>query len=126
MYVFVYGTLKHGHGLNQVLIQGGAKFLGGGYIDGIRLYSWGICPAAFPGSPDDRAWGEIYEVDAALLGVLDRIEASYEREQRTAVIMEGSVNLSPVTAWIYVGVIAPVGGAWIKDGVFRRIYREDI
>lgn len=118
MYVFVYGTLQHGHGLNQILLAGDAKYIGGGYVDDVRLYSWGMCPAAYRGQ-GSRAWGEVYEVNAALLKRLDAIEASYERERMPVVITEGLVNLSPVTAWIYMGIINPVGGHWITDGVFR-------
>jgi len=118
MYVFVYGTLKHGHGLNQVLVAGGARFVGCGYVDDVRLYSWGMCPAAYR-EEGSRARGEVYEVNAALLEQLDRIETSYKRERMPVVIMEGSVDLSPVTAWIYMGLNNPVGGYWVTDGVFR-------
>lgn len=117
-HVFVYGTLKHGHGLNQVLVAGGARFVGCGYVDDVRLYSWGLCPAAYR-EEGSRAWGEVYEINAALLGRLDRIETSYERERMPVVIIEGAGDLSPVTAWIYMGLHNPVGGHWVADGVFH-------
>lgn len=88
--VFVYGTLKKGHG-NHGLIAGFInvdhskytgenKFVGHDKILG-RIYSLG----GFPGlkeHPDGKVHGEVYEVDAPTLERLDRLEGHphmYER-----------------------------------------------
>lgn len=84
--VFVYGTLKMGHGNNCALGLG--KFLGRCYIEGeYRMLdlSW------FPGVVRDssraatcRVWGEVYLVDEDTLDTLDCIEGHphfYKREK---------------------------------------------
>ena len=118
MYVFVYGTLRHGFGLHPLLAKNGTRYHGWAYIDGLGLYDWGSCPAAFV-QEGSRIWGEVYEVDAATLRQLDVLEAMYARKEMTARITEGSVCLSPVQVDVYISTMNPVGGAWVPDGVFK-------
>jgi len=119
MYVFVYGTLKHGFGLHALLEMGENRYRGWAYIDGLSLYDWGSCPAAFV-QGGSRIWGEVYEVDDATLNRLDAVEAMYTRKEMTARITEGSVDLNPIQVGVYVSNLNPTGGVWIPDGVFRR------
>ena len=119
MYIFVYGTLKHGFGLHPMLIQGEARYHGWAYVDGVALYDWGCCPAAFV-QEGGRAWGEVYEVSPRLLRQLDAIEATYTRTEMTAEIVEGLVDLNPLQVGVYISNLDPAGGKWIPDGVFRR------
>lgn len=102
-----------------MLPQNGARYHGWAYIDGLGLYDWGSCPAAFV-QEGSRIWGEVYEVDAPTLRQLDAIEAMYTRKKMTARITEGSVRLNPVQVEVYVSTMNPVGGDWVPDGVFRR------
>lgn len=118
MYLFVYGTLKHGHGLNQYLTQNGATYKGWASCKGLRLYNWGACPGAYP-HEESVIWGEVYEIDATILAKVDGLESLYTREPREVMITEGAVDLNPVTAWVYLSNLNPVGGEWIADGLFN-------
>ena len=72
--MFVYGTLKRGHGNHHWLA--GAPFLGEAALPDVVLHDLGPFPMAVPG--EGRVWGEVYAVDAAGLARLDRLE-SYPR-----------------------------------------------
>lgn len=119
MYVFVYGTLKHGFGLHPMLVKNGTRYHGWAYIDGLSLYDWGSCPAVFV-QRGSRVWGEVYEVDDATLNRLDTIEAMYTRKEMTARITEGSVCLNPLQVGVYISNLNPTGGTWIPDGIFKK------
>jgi gamma-glutamylcyclotransferase (GGCT)/AIG2-like uncharacterized protein YtfP len=120
MFIFVYGTLQHGHPLNKTLTLNGARYHGWGFAESVRLYGWEFCPGAYS-EVGYRTWGEVYEVeDDDLLKRLDSIEAMYTRHPVTVTITEGSTNLNPLAAEIYLSDINPVGGAWIDDGIFQR------
>jgi gamma-glutamylcyclotransferase (GGCT)/AIG2-like uncharacterized protein YtfP len=120
MFIFVYGTLQHGFPLNKTLTLNGARYHGWGFAEGVRLYGWEFCPGAYS-EVGYKAWGEIYEiVDEELLNRLDSIEAMYTRHPVTVTITEGSTNLNPLAAEIYLSDTNPVGGAWIDSGVFQR------
>lgn len=82
--VFVYGTLKRGHGNHGYLEQHRAPFLGTA-VTGERFQMWGrgfpyIFPSAMPTA--GRIRGELFRVNAACLRDLDRLEGNghhYER-----------------------------------------------
>ena len=76
--LFVYGSLKRGDRHHQEL--GGAKFLGTACtVDGYALVSWHDYLALVSGG-DGSVPGELFEVDEALLRVLDEFEGDeYER-----------------------------------------------
>lgn len=84
--VFVYGSLKRGFGNHGVL--GAAKYLGDDQIRGFRMYNLG----AFPGIVHNPRWGdrilgELYEVDAAGLACLDRLEGHPTFYRRQPVVL---------------------------------------
>lgn len=92
MQVFVYGTLKSGHG-NHRLLQG-SKFLGRSTVDRFKMYSLGGFPAVVP-SEDGVIQGEVYEVDDFTMTRLDRLEGYPNFYDRMIV----STEKGP--AWIY-------------------------
>jgi gamma-glutamylcyclotransferase (GGCT)/AIG2-like uncharacterized protein YtfP len=77
-YVFVYGTLRAGE-INDIGLAaarhgiGAPRLIARAAVAG-RLYDFGDCPGLVP---DDRAGpvrGDVYEIDDALIPVLDNIE----------------------------------------------------
>jgi len=94
MLVFVYGTLKRGHGNHHWLL--GAPFQGAAMLAGVVLHDLGPFPMAVPG--DGLVRGEVYEVDGAGLARLDQLEGYprlYERRQMT--LADGRM------VWVYLG-----------------------
>jgi len=91
MKVFVYGTLKTGHGNNTVLKNIDAKFLGRDIVSNFTMYDLGVFPGAEAGT--GTLHGEVYEVDN--LDELDMLEGYpvlYLREE---------VDTIYGKAWIY-------------------------
>jgi gamma-glutamylcyclotransferase (GGCT)/AIG2-like uncharacterized protein YtfP len=122
--VFVYGTLKRGHGNHHWLA--GAHFLGEAELPDVVLHDLGPFPMAVPGEGLVR--GEVYAVDAAGLARLDRLE-SYPRlyDRRPLPLADGR------TAWVYLGqprqvrhVSAIADGRWVgpaPGAAVRRVRR---
>jgi gamma-glutamylcyclotransferase (GGCT)/AIG2-like uncharacterized protein YtfP len=77
----VYGTLLRGEPAHRLL--GLARFVGAAHTEPtFTLLDLGEFPALVEGG-SDRVMGEIYEIDATLLGALDEYEeapAIYERQ----------------------------------------------
>lgn len=84
IYAFVYGTLRAGeindmmraaarHGIAAPVYVGSAS-LGG------RLYDFGHYPGMVLADADQHVTGDIYRIPAALIPVLDEIEAVYPGE----------------------------------------------
>jgi gamma-glutamylcyclotransferase (GGCT)/AIG2-like uncharacterized protein YtfP len=108
--VFVYGTLKRGHGNHHWLLD--APFLGEAVLPDVVLHDLGPFPMAVPGEGIVR--GEVYRVDAAGLARLDRLEG-YPRlyDRRPLPLADGR------QAWVYLGrphqvrhVSAIADGCW--------------
>ncbi len=108
--VFVYGTLKRGHGNHHWLLE--APFLGEAVLPDVVLHDLGPFPMAVPGEGLVR--GEVYGVDAAGLARLDRLEG-YPRlyDRRPLALADGR------RAWVYLGrphqvrhVSAIADGCW--------------
>jgi gamma-glutamylcyclotransferase (GGCT)/AIG2-like uncharacterized protein YtfP len=108
--VFVYGTLKRGHGNHHWLAE--APFLGEAFLPDVVLHDLGPFPMAVPGEGVVR--GEVYGVDAAGLARLDRLEG-YPRlyDRRPLPLADGR------RAWVYLGrphqvrhVSAIADGCW--------------
>lgn len=82
--VFVYGTLKQGHGNNYLLKD--SKFIGKDLVDEMALIDIGPYPVAVDakeGSPM-QIQGEVYEVDEDTMRNLDALEGYphlYSRKQ---------------------------------------------
>ncbi|MBW4529309.1 MAG: gamma-glutamylcyclotransferase [Aphanothece saxicola GSE-SYN-MK-01-06B] len=108
--VFVYGTLKRGHGNHHWL--GEAPFQGEAVLPDVVLHDLGPFPMAVPG--EGLVQGEVYAVDATGLARLDRLEG-YPRlyDRRPLPLADGR------RAWVYLGrphqvrhVSAIADGCW--------------
>ncbi len=112
--VFVYGTLKEGHGNHEYLLAGNpeVKKLGRCYISGdYRMYSNGAFPMVTRGSDPARVThivGEVYEVGEDTLDALDALEGHpdwYCREK---------VETPWKKAWVY---LMPEDGRYPSDAL---------
>ncbi len=96
--VFVYGSLKKGCENSEILTK--SNFLGSTQTKGknFLMISLGRFPAVFNTGEDGNyaIQGELYEVDAYTLYLLDKLEGNGEFYQRTPVLLE-----SGRTAWMY-------------------------
>lgn len=70
--VFVYGTLRRGHGNHRLLTT--SEYIGVAVLEGYRMVSLGGFPAIFKGEKDDVVMGEVYYVTQPVLNDLDRLE----------------------------------------------------
>lgn len=93
--VFVYGTLKRGHGNHRVLERGGARFVGPDRIAG-TMHDYGAFPVVTLAGAGS-VHGEVYEVTAETLQRLDILEGTPTFYQRTRVRMSTGSE-----AWVYV------------------------
>ena len=120
MKIFVYGTLKRGHGNFEYFLKGKSKFLGEGFTnDKFHMRQVGF-PVVLPvGDPMKRVSGEVFEIDVGpVLAGLDRLEGNgsmYQREERKILWKPPSNNLEAeelskfwdngeCEAWIYLGM----------------------
>ena len=92
--LFVFGTLKQGYGLNRFLTS--SKFLGEVELEGYDLYemSNGI-PFIIKG--EGVVYGEIYEVNEEILGVLDSIEVGYDRVKEKVLLLGEMIEINAYT-----------------------------
>lgn len=107
--VFVYGSLKRGHGNNRLLgDQEHAKFLGTEFLRGnYRL----VDLSAFPGILENKEWpraeilGELYAVSVEALASLDILEGNKFFYTRKKVQVGGDyrkgVTIGATKAWCY-------------------------
>lgn len=108
--VFVYGTLKRGHGNNRLLKQGNATYLGDAYTARHFIMYDGGFPrvaeiAEIPRDPvgfrsGGHITGELWSCDSATLAHLDSLEGTptfYRRQD--VVVMLGN---TPVVAGMYI------------------------
>lgn len=77
--LFVYGTLREGYGLHNNLR--GCKKVGEGWLHGFKMYARGIPFVVKSDDPNDKVFGEIYEVKVGsrTLDTIDAIEGGYTR-----------------------------------------------
>ncbi len=122
--MFVYGTLKRGHGNHHWLA--GAPFLGEAVLPDVVLHDLGPFPMAVPGEGQVR--GEVYAVDAAGLARLDRLEG-YPRlyDRRPLPLADGR------RAWVYLGrphqvrhVSAIADGCWLGPAPGAAVRRSQM
>jgi gamma-glutamylcyclotransferase (GGCT)/AIG2-like uncharacterized protein YtfP len=122
--VFVYGTLKRGHGNHHWLAE--ASFQGEAVLPNVVLHDLGPFPMAVPGEGLVR--GEVYAVDAAGLARLDRLEG-YPRlyDRRPLPLADGR------RAWVYLGrphqvrhVSALADGCWLGPAPGAAVRRSQM
>lgn len=100
MKVFVYGTLRMGHGNNHLLHK--AKFLGEATTNGL-MYSMGYIPfvSLKHKSNENIVHGEVYEIDEDILQRLDRLEGYYPARPDHSFYNRSLVSTSLGDAYIY-------------------------
>ena len=122
--VFVYGTLKRGHGNHHWLID--APFLGESVLPDVVLHDMGPFQMAVPGEGSVR--GEVYAVDAAGLARLYGLEG-YPRlyDRRPLPLADGR------RAWVYLGrphqvrhVSAIADGCWLGPAPGAAVRRSQM
>ena len=109
--VFVYGTLKRGHG-NHVLLRG-SDFLGPSF-------------SKSPGTT--RVIGELYNVDELTLNHLDMLEGHptwYKREQINVDYISNEGEMESTKAWLYFNEEIPTGATIVETGTYgKQIYKR--
>jgi len=106
-YVFIYGTLRAGE-INDINVAAARhaietpRFLGQTAVAG-RLFDFGTYPGMVADAGATRVIGDVYEIDDALVPVLDKIEAVYPGVQGlfTAEQIEIEVKGRPVACLFY-------------------------
>lgn len=83
MYIFVYGSLRYGFELHHYLKR--SRFVGLGYAENYEMYDLGGYPGVVKG--EGRVWGEVYEIDATTLGLLDQVE-DYKNQEDDLYVRE--------------------------------------
>lgn len=117
-YVFVYGTLKQGHG-NHRLLEG-SMYLGvaESVTEGV-LYDWG-CPAfthsqlAISEAPIASVRGELYKVTPDILLILDRLEGHPDFYYRVQIPIKNKSH-----AWCYFNNVSGWYTAPIVNGCYE-------
>ncbi len=100
--VFVYGTLREGHGNNRLIPQD-VTGEDATTDDDFVMTAYSGFPAVYLPQHEDEGTiitGEVYEVDDATLERLDNLEGHpdwYKREQ-----VDVTIRHRRVTAWIYI------------------------
>jgi len=121
--VFVYGTLKQGHGNHHLL--GSARLIGRGLLKGMGLYDLGYFPCIVP-EGTEVVTGELYgDVSDDVLASLDRLEGYregqndnfYEREDYAKIHLTPDVAVDNVI--VYYMNSPPSGAKKIDGGIWQ-------
>ena len=119
--VFVYGTLKRGHGNNRLLH--GAEFIS----EAISREEYGFYKAGIPyvyKSPKDgddpvRVIGELWDVDQPTLAALDRLEGHPTWYRREIIqVMNQYGKAEPAYIYFMQGDPNECGGLRVSSGMF--------
>ena len=114
--VFVYGTLKRGHGNHRAME--GATFLGEAQtVERYALHVQGL-PMVDRNNPVSPIHGELYLVDSATFADLDRLEGHprfYRRQLTRVVLADGAIR----AAWMY--FIEKPDGPIVESGRYLRV-----
>jgi len=112
--VFVYGTLKSGHGNNRLLRD--SLFVGEDETvnDQFDLRCWGAFPAVYLGGTTSIK-GELYSVtEEVFLERLDRLEGYPHLYDRRIISLKSGVE-----AWMYYINASDREGSVCPDGIWR-------
>jgi len=91
--LFVYGTLREGFPLHEVLED--SEFVDSGWIEGFAMYRIGDVPTVEEsGDSQDKVFGEIYLISPKILQKIDDVEGHPIVYKRTWVNQLGGV-------WVY-------------------------
>jgi gamma-glutamylcyclotransferase (GGCT)/AIG2-like uncharacterized protein YtfP len=117
--LFVYGTLMRGGPRHRTLA--GQRFLGAARtLPRYALFDLGAYPGLIHDAGGQAIHGELYEVEAALIPLLDRVEGAPELYRLGPVALEGCDR--PVYAYFYqqstLGYSPCEGNRW--ENVRRR------
>ena len=85
--VFAYGTLKSGHG-NHPALEGSTLVGEGQTVERYALHVQGL-PMVDRNNPVPAIYGELYLVDRATLGDLDRLEGGWRASTSLATHLAG-------------------------------------
>ena len=98
-HVFVYGTLKQGHGNHRLLID--SELVGKATAEGIAIHA--ATHSSFPFAMRNKqqtAHGEVYKINNFTLNKLDKLEGTpcfYQRETTVCTLASGE----QIECWIY-------------------------
>ena len=96
-HVFVYGTLRAGE-INDIAVAAAArsiarpKLVGETSVRG-HLYDFGTYPGFIPDEAGIKVKGDVYQIDDALIAVLDEIERVYPGEEGLFIPREVTVQV---------------------------------
>ena len=122
VHVFVYGSLKRGHGNNSLLVRSKAEFLGYDSVSGpLSMFSMG----GFPGVATDSKikgapsiFGQVYRVPGPGLDALDALEGHPRWYKRVQMV----TDILGIKAWIYLQPEAAIEN-YGADMVDRNMWR---
>jgi len=119
--VFVYGTLKRGHG-NHILLQD-SDFLGPALTnEKYTMYRSGI-PFVSKLPDTTRVIGELYNVNKLTLNHLDMLEGHptwYKREQIGIDYISNKGEIKNAKAWLYFNEQIPAGATIVETGTYGK------
>lgn len=117
--LFVYGTLRKGHGLNHYLK--GFDYLGLAKIKGFYMFTNGYYPMIKKGK--NIIIGEVYQIpkDHPQLKVLDSIESQYTRTK-----IKAKLNNKIVEVETYIYNYDVKGLKYIKSGDWNNYTQRNI
>lgn len=103
--VFVYGTLKYGHRLHDLLRN--QPLLGDAITQPLyRLFDLGSYPGIVEWPNGLAVCGEVYQVDAKCLSRLDEAEGVAERHYvRRTICLQERFEFNDVHAWFWLGAV---------------------
>tara|TARA_R110002012_G_scaffold2179_1_gene10417 strand:- start:4317 stop:4727 length:411 start_codon:yes stop_codon:yes gene_type:complete len=125
--VFVYGTLKRGHGNNYLLPE--SSFMGPAVTqDKYSMYHNGI-PYVSKKKKKTRIGGELYSVNKEVLKSLDLLEGHPQWYKREMVTVQRFANrwkddIISLNAWLYFNEDIPKNAREIKGGIFMTHQNE--
>lgn len=119
--IFVYGTLRKNQ-IRHKLIEH-CKFIGHGTVSGFVLLDLGAYPGAVTG--DGTIYGELYEVEDAVIEWLDLVEGIGQGLFRRIQVEVQTENYKKVNAFMYVYSSNTSSARKIPEGDWIR-YKNNI